>query len=63
MRPVGASGKVTITPMVAESSKGFRLPLTEKIFSKGLTREKPIRILGKRKGKTNANADSSRKEV
>jgi hypothetical protein len=45
------------------SSKGCPLSLTEKIFSKGLTREKPISIIGKRKGKRNANADSNRKKV
>jgi hypothetical protein len=53
MRQVGVSGKVMKPPMVAESSRGFPLPITEKIFSKVLTRRKPISIIGRKKEKGN----------
>jgi hypothetical protein len=67
MRLVGVSGKVTIMPMVVESSRGFRLPLTEKIFSYRLDTAKAdvYNRAKERKGKENDNADSNRgrKEV
>ena len=38
-------------PMVVESSRGFRLLLTEKIFPRGLTRRKPMYIIERKKEK------------
>ena len=53
--------------MVVESSRGFRLPLTEKIFSYRLDTAKAdvYNRAKERKGKENDNADSNRgrKEV
>ena len=67
MRLVGVSGKAMKMPIVAISSRGFPLPLTEKIFSYRLDTAKADEYnrAKERKGKENDNADSNRgrKEV